>query len=272
MPNFTSPEQANEWLIVKFEDILKKMEGARNHEEKVKFMKEFDMQELKAENQPLGDKQVKDYPEYQKAKSLVYDFFDWVEKQKGINIFKASYENPFFNEMQGNKTLSIAMIIQILPLLPIELQAYFILNIFRTTYELNFKNMALILHESLKKQGEKTFDFYDLDIFKREFQDYPMLNELLEYFKNDLRNPIAHEDWFVKNGWVWTKNKGQEQKQDMNEISRQIHELFYFRVALSTYLIDGYRDFAKNIQVTPQQVNDFVTNIKAKMEEIKNNL
>lgn len=269
MPNFTDPEQANEYLIGKFEEIIKSIENARNHEEKVKLMKEFDMTQFKAEEQMLGDKQVKDYPEYQKAKPIVYDFFEWVEKQKGIDVFKVTHESPFFNEMQGSKTMSIAMLIQMLPVLPIELQAYFVLNVFRTTYELNFKNMSLILHASLKKQGKKTLAFYYIDQFKNEFQDYPQIDKLMEYFKNDIRNPIAHEDWFVKNGWLWTRNKGIEKKQDMNEISQQIYELFYFRVALSTYLLEKYKDFAKNIQVTPQQVKDFVKSIKAKIKEIK---
>jgi hypothetical protein len=129
--------------------------------------------------------------------------------------------------------------------------------------------MALILHESLKKQQKKTFDFYKLEMFKEEFKDYSKIDEIIEYFKNDIRNPIAHEDWFVKNGWVWTKNKGQEQKQDMMNISKQIYELFFFRVALSNYLLEKYRNFAKCIQVTPQKVNEFISNLKIKIKELK---
>lgn len=73
----------------------------------------------------------------------------------------------------------------------------------------------------------------------------------------------------MKNGWVWTKNKGQEQRQDMVEVSKQIYELFYFRVALSTYLLEGYRNYAKEIQVTPKQVDDFIKGIRVKIKEIK---
>jgi len=142
IPNFTSKEDATEWMIKKFEEILQSIENAKTHEEKARLMREFDMTQFNAEEQILGDKQVKDYQEYQKAKSLVYDFFDWIEKTKSINIFKVSHSSPFFNEMQGGKTLVIAMLIQLLQQLPMELQAYFILNTFRTTYELNFKNMA----------------------------------------------------------------------------------------------------------------------------------
>jgi len=269
MPNFTDPEEASKYLINRFEDIIKSIETAPNHEEKAKIMKEFDMSQFKAEDSLLNGKPVKDYEEYQRAKQLVYDFFNWIEKQKGVNVFKASHNDPFFNEMQGNKTLSVAMLIQTLPILPVELQAYIMLNIFRTTYELNFKNLTLILHESLKKQQKKTFDFYKLKTFKEEFKDYPRIERVMYYFKNDIRNPIAHEDWFVKNGWVLTKNKGQEQKQDMMELSRQIYELFFFRVALSTYLLEKYRDFAKSIQVTPQMVNKFISELKIKIEELK---
>ena len=129
--------------------------------------------------------------------------------------------------------------------------------------------MTLILHEYLKNQNKKTSDFYYIDTFKTEFNDFSRIDELLEYFKNDIRNPVAHENWFVKNGWVWTKNKGVEKKQDMLEISKQIYDLFFFRVAMSTYLLEKYKDFAKNKNITPEEVVKFVEGIKVKMEEIK---
>lgn len=269
MPQFTNPDQAREYLIGVFKKLIEDIEKAKTHEEKVRIMREFDMTEFNAENQLLNNKKVKDYPEYQKAKSLVCDFFIWIENQKGVNVFKASHEDGFFNEMHGSKTLIIAMLIQTLNFLPQELQAYFVLNIFRTTYELNFKNMTLILHEYLKNQNKKTSDFYYIDTFKTEFNDFSRIDELLEYFKNDIRNPVAHENWFVKNGWVWTKNKGVEKKQDMLEISKQIYDLFFFRVAMSTYLLEKYKDFAKNKNITPEEVVKFVEGIKVKMEEIK---
>src|SRR3989344_8290041 len=270
MPQFTDTEQAKTYLVGVFKNLIKKIEEAKNHEEKVKIMKEFDMSEFSAEDQLLNDKQVKDYKEYQEAKSIVNDFLGWVQDNKGVDVFKESHEDKFFNEMHGNKTLMVGMLIQLLNALPQELQAYFILNIFRTTYELNYKNMALILHGHLKKQNKKLSDFYYLDTFKTEFADYPRIDELLLYFRNDIRNPIAHEGWFVKNGWVWTKNKGVEKKQDMLEISKQIFELFYFRVAFSTYLLDKYRDFAKYKEITPEHIKKFVEGIKLKLKELKN--
>jgi len=270
MPQFTDPNQAKDYLIGVFKELIKNIEEAKTHREKVKIMKEFNMIQFSAEDQPLNNKKVKDYPEYQKAKSIVYDFFDWIESQKGINVFKASHDDKFFNEMHGEKTLMIPMLIQMLPSLPIQLQAYFILNIFRTTYELNFKNMALILHKHLEKQNKKTSDFYYLGTFKTEFDDYPKIDELIDYFKNDIRNPIAHENWFVKSGWVWTKNNGIEKRQDMIEISKQIYELFYFRVALTTYLLGKYKDFAKDKDITPEQVTKFIGGIKIKLGELEN--
>jgi hypothetical protein len=269
MPEFTDPDQAKKYLIGIFKELIRRMEEAKTHDERVKIMKEFDMAQFTAEDQLLNGKKVQDYQEYKDAKSLVYDFFNWIETQKGINVFKASHEDPFFNEMQGNKTLMVAMLIQLLNVLPQELQAYFILNIFRTTYELNFKNMTLILHEHLKKQNKKTNDFYYIDTFKTEFNDYSKIDDLLNYFKNDIRNPIAHENWFVKDGWVWTKNKGVEKKQDMLEISKQIYNLFYFRVALSTYLLEKYKDFAKNKNITPEEITKFIEGIKKKLKELE---
>lgn len=270
IPQFTDPDQAKSYLIEVFKKLIKEIEEARTHKGKVRIMKEFNMAQFNAEDQLLNNKKVRDYPEYQKAKSLVCDFFNWIENQKGIDLFKVSHTDKFFNEMQGNKTLMIAMLIQILNFLPQELQSYFILNIFRTTYELNFKNMTLILHEHLKKQNKKTSDFYYMDTFKTEFNDYPKIDELIGYFKNDIRNPIAHESWFVKNDWVWTKNKGIEKKQDMIEISKQIYELFYFRVALSTYLLEKYKDFVRNKNITPQHISKFINGIKIKLKELEN--
>lgn len=269
MPQFKNPDQARDYLIMAFKEIITKMENAKTPEDKIKIMKEFDMTQFTAEDQLLNGKKVVEYQEYQNAKSLVYDFFNWIETQKGINIFKASHEEPFFNEMHGNKTLMVAMLIQVLNVLPQELQAYFILNIFRTTYELNFKNITLILNAHLKKQNKKTNDFYYIDTIKTEFGDYPKIDELIKYFKNDIRNPVAHENWFVKDGWVWTKNKGQEEKQDMLEISKEIYNLFYFRVALSTYLLEKYKDFAKNKDITSEQVSKFIESIKNKLNELE---
>jgi hypothetical protein len=270
MPQFNDPDQARKYLIGVFKKLVENMSKAKSHEEKVKIMKDFDMIQFSAEDQLLNNKKVKDYKEYQDAKTLIWDFFNWVETDKGIDLFKASHEDPFFNEMHGNKTLMVAMLIQTLNFLPEELQAYFILNIFRTTYELNFRNMTLILHSHLQKQNKKTNDFYYIDTFKTEFSDYPRLSDLLNYFRNDIRNPVAHENWFIKNGWVWTKNKGIEKKQDMVEISKQIYELFYFRVALSTYLLEKYKDFAEKKGVTPEQVSKFIEGIKLKIKELEN--
>jgi hypothetical protein len=129
--------------------------------------------------------------------------------------------------------------------------------------------MTLILHEHLKKQNKKTNDFYYIDTFKTEFNDYSKIDDLLNYFKNDIRNPIAHENWFVKDGWVWTKNKGVEKKQDMLEISKQIYNLFYFRVALSTYLLEKYKDFAKNKNITPEEITKLIEGIKKKLKELE---
>jgi len=270
IPQFTNPDQAKNYLAEVFKKLIEDIEKAKTHEEKVKIMKEFDMAQFNAESQPLGNKIVSDYPEYQKAKNLVYDFFKWIEENKKIDILKATHEDPFFNESQGEKTILIAMTLQILQGAPIEMQVYLILNIFRTTYELNFKSMILILNEVLKKEGKQTKQFYYIDNFENEFVNYPKLYEIREYFKNDIRNAVAHEDWFVKNGWLWTRYKGEEKKRDMMEISKQIYELFYFRVALSTYLLEKYRSFAKDKNITPQHISKFIEGIKIKLKELKN--
>jgi len=270
MPQFTDPNQAKSYLVGVFKKLIKDIEETKTHQEKVKIMEEFNMTQFTAEDQPLGDKTVKDYPEYQKAKNLVYDFFKWIEENKKIDLLKAMHEDPFFNESQGVKTMLIAMTLQILQAVSTEMQVYLVLNIFRTTYELNFKNMTLILNEVFKKEGKQTKPFYYIDTFENEFVDYPRLDEVKNYFKNDIRNPIAHEDWFVKNGWLWTRHKGLEKKQDMMEISKQIYELFYFRVALSTYLLGKYKDFAKDKDITPQHVSKFIEGIKTKLKELEN--
>jgi len=270
MPQFTDPNEAKKYLIGVFKNLIKKIEETKTHDEKVKIIKEFDMAQFTAEDQLLNGKKVKDHQEYQNAKAIVYDFFNWIETQKGIDILKASFGDKFFNEMSGDKTLMVGTLISTLNSLTSDLQAYFILNIFRTTYELNFKNMTLILHEHLKKQNKKTNDFYYLDTFKTEFNDYPKIDDLLNYFKNDIRNPVAHENWFVKGGWVWTKNKGVEKKQDMLEISKQIYELFYFRVALFTYFSDRCNGFVKDKNITPEKISDLIEGIKRKLKELEN--
>lgn len=270
MPDFTNENDAKMFLINFFEDFLKRLEEAKNFEEKVKIFRDFNMSDFDAEGRILNGKPVKDYQEYQNAKSLILDFFNWLEKNKNFNVFSVSTSDNFYNNMHGDKTLMVAKLIQLLPSLPIDLQTYFILNIYRTTYELNFKNMSLLINELRRKQNKNTVDYYNLENLKNEFQDYPQINSLLNYFKNDLRNPIAHEGWFIKNGWVWTNNKGVEKKQDLLEISKQVYDLFYFRVALTTYLMNQFPNIIKNKDITPEQITRFIEGIKNKLKELEN--
>jgi len=178
-PNLNS--NAKEQLIEKFEKIIQNIKKAKSLEEKKRLMAEGIKLQFNIEEQILNTKKIKDYPEYQKCKELIYDFFNWVENRIRINIFEATYEDKFFNEVHIERTLTIASLLQILNFLPIELQAYFVLNIFRTTYELNFKNMTLILHKCRKRGSNSGKRFYSLDDFKSEFKDYP------KYFVLEIR-------------------------------------------------------------------------------------
>jgi len=56
----------------------------------------------------------------------------------------------------------------------------------------------------------------------------------------------------------------------MLEISKQIYELFYFRVALSTFMLEGYRKHTKDKSMRTEQVSKFVEGIKQKIQEIEN--
>jgi len=268
MPAFTNSQDVIQFMIEFFDDYLKKLKSAGSPQEQIRIFQELDMLQFGAEEQILNGQKIKDNPDYQKAKEIVFDFLDWVHKTRNIDIVDVSHKDKFFNELQGGRTLLIAQLIQNIKEMPIELQEYFLMNIFRTTYELNFKNMELILHEVFIKK-EKIKDYYDLSDFKNEFADYLRFNEILDYFKNDIRNPIAHENWFVKNGRLWTKNKAEEKKRDFMEISKEIYTIFFFRVAVVTYLMSHYKDFAKSIKIKPEEIKVKIENLEKKINELK---
>ena len=268
MPSFTNENDAREFLINFFEDFLKKIEEEKCFEKKVEIFREFNMSDFNAEGQLLNGKPIRDCQDYQITKSLIINFFNWLEQNKNINVFNASNADNFYNQMYGEKTLMVAKLIQLISSLPQDLQIYFILNIYRTTYELNFKNMCLLIDQSRTNRGVNVSE-YSIQNLEDEFRDYPKIEEIMKYFKNDLRNPIAHEDWFIKNNWVLTRNKKDENKKDLQEISMQIYDLFYFRVALTTYLLEQFPNFMKNIKITNEQISKFVENIKLKLNELK---
>jgi len=56
----------------------------------------------------------------------------------------------------------------------------------------------------------------------------------------------------------------------MLEISKQVYDLFYFRVALTTYLMNQFPNIMKNKNITQEQISKFVESIKNKLKELEN--
>lgn len=270
IPNFSSEREARDFLINFFEEFLDRIEKAPTIEEKIKLFKELNLSSLGLEEQILNGKPIKDNPDYQLTKSLLLDFLNWLENEKKINIFEASNQDVFYNNMYGERTLLIAKIIQLLHSFEGDLKIYLILNIYRTTYELNFKNMCFFISSSREKRQVNKSDFYSFENFKNEFEGYPKIHDLLTYFKNDIRNSISHEDWFFKNGGLHLKNNNVEIERNLEDVTNQIYNLFYFRVALTNYLLDKFNNFMKSKELNEEIINKTLQGIKLKIYELKN--
>lgn len=267
IPNFKTQEEADTFLIKTFEEIIENVEQAQSHKEKEKILKEFDMTRLNPEEQSMGVKKIKDDKNYQKIKKDLYELFEWIEKERKVNVFNLVYKNKFLIKNQNFKfPLILNLINNFLQTTKLDVKIFLLLNIFRMVYELNLKNLIVILDNILKDSKRPIKKFYDFEDIYNEFRAYPHINIIKSYFANDIRNPIAHEDWLLENNQIVIKDKV-ERIFSMEELSLQIYELFFFRVALQSYIIEKFDKWEKPF--TPQQINSLLDGFKKKIEEIK---
>ena len=60
--------------------------------------------------------------------------------------------------------------------------------------------------------------------------------EIKKYFSNDIRNPIAHDNWYSKGEIIYIKIDGKVEIKPVTEIITEIFNLFFFLTALRTNL------------------------------------
>lgn len=270
IPNFQTKEESDTFLVKTYEEIIKKVEQASSYQEKEKILKEFEISKLNAENTLFKNEKIKDNENYKKIKKTIYEFLEWIEKERKVNVFNIIYKDNFYIKNEGFKFPVIANLLSLIPQAELGVKIYLILNTFRTVYELNLKNLVIILDNLLKESGRPTKKFYDFRDIDKEFSDYPNIQEIKKYFANDIRNPIAHEDWFLENNLIKMKDKGIEKNFSVEEIFLQIHDLFFFKVAIKSYVLEGCEKIIKEKDLIPHQINSLIDIFKKKMKEIKN--
>ena len=268
--NFKTEEEADTFLIKIYEEIIEKIEQTSSYTEKEKILKEFDILKLNSENALFGAEKIKDNEDYKKTKKIIYKFLEWIEKERKVDVFKIIYKDSFYIKNQNFKFPLIANLLKLIPQSKLEVKVYLILNTFRTTYELNLRNLIVILDNLLRNSGRPTKKFYEFKDFYEEFSDYLNIQDIKKYFANDIRNPIAHEDWILENNLIKMKDKGIEKSFSIRELSSQIYELFFFRVAIQSYVMEGCKRLIETKNLTPQQIDSMIDIFKEKIEDIKN--
>lgn len=273
-PKFNSFEEANLWLKERFKKLVADFEKSTNLEEKKKILREFDFEEINAEEQPspiwFSLVKIKDTPEYQKIKSLLKDFFDWVERNNKINAPLEVYLNSFFAENQSSKMVLIAEQLKRYSQLTQLEQVNAMLSILRLLYELNLRMLIIILEASLKKQNKPTNKHFELKNFIEEFKDYPKKNELEKCFKNFMRNPIAHESWvFRGEEKIVFMNKGVETEFSIFQIGEEIGNLILFKVAFQSCALEKYKEILTTSQIAEDQVNKIYQNFKRGLDNLE---
>lgn len=274
MPQFNSVEEANTWMKEKLKLVDTNLDNAKSLEEKQKILIDFDFQEIKAEEQPspkwFSLIKIKDTPEYKEIKSLIQDFFNWIEKNNKIIAPLEVYLNLFFAENESSKMILIAeQLKRYSSLTPIE-QVNTMLSILRALYELNLKMLILILEASLRKQNKSTNKHFELKDFLKEFAQYPNKDKLENCFKNYLRNPIAHESWvFRGEDKIIFMNKGKETEQSIFEIGDEIGSLILFKVAFQCCAIEKYKDILINYKLSEEEINKIHQNFKVGLDKFE---
>jgi ribosomal protein S8 len=272
-PSFKDYEEADEFMYKRFRDALNRLKNANTHEERISALKSSNLIEgINFEEILVGDRKIKDYEEYQRVKKLVFNFFNFITEERKINLIQAFYKDNFHSSVENFTMILIGDLFKTLQTINNEkVQSYLILNIFRTIYELNLKDTFFIYKEILEKKNKEAkkasdYSFRDLEI---EFMDYPEIEKIAEYFRNDLRNPIAHEEWFLNEKIVYMRNKEEIKKYDLDIIASEIHELLFFRVAVLSCLMKNYDKIVEKIN-TPEQIKALIKNLEDYIGVIKN--
>jgi hypothetical protein len=271
MPQFKSLDEAKDYFSEKISEVLRKIEGAKTPEEKLEYYLEFISKEFELEVQVLGNVQIKDIKEYQDIKKVVFDFLTKIEQNFKVNFFIELNKDQFETDNINYKLPLMVPLINLTQTLPLESKDYILLNLFRTTYELNLKPLKTILKSVLIKEGKKLFNGINFwQIFMKEF-NYPEAQGIRDFFINDIRNPIAHEDWFLdKGGNIKLRdNQGQIVSYNDNQISLEIHKLFFLRVAITSYLMKSSMEFTKSKITTKEEIDNLIEGFKKGAETIK---
>ena len=256
--------------IRKLDDIIETIEKAPTHEEKVKAIKNFpSLPGMEIDKLVVNGKQLEEYDDYQKAKKIVFGFLGWLEKE-GVNVFDALQQrDDFFVKVRSTKLFEIAVLIGSLNQVDFAIQPYLLLNTYRTIYEVNHKILTLLVEEYDKKKGTPPLKEYFWSHIKQRFCSGDFFDELSEYFDNDLRNPIAHEEWLVKDDKIFLRWKGDIKEVEFKEIAQKVYQLFFLIAVLQLYLYKGYEIFASNKQVTPQVISIILSGLKKQRAELE---
>lgn len=257
-----------------FDNLINAMEKAPTHKERVDMIKGFpSFPGMQIEEMTVNGVKLKDSEDYKKALDITNNFFGWLEKE-GVNVFDALQQrDQFFTKIRSNKLFEIAILLGSLTEVNVRIQPYFLLNTYRTIYELNQKHLCLLAKEwdVVKKNNNSPKEYQRKHIISR-FSPGDSFDDLLAYFPNDLRNPIANEDWLVNGDKFVLREDGQIKEVSFMEISKQAFQLFYLISTFQVYLYKGYESFAKNKNVTPEILKNILEGLKREKKALEINI
>lgn len=265
-----SEEQAREWLKNRFHELVSELDNSKSLDEKKKILQDFDFREIDAEEQssPFGFGKIMDLEKYKKVRKLLKDFFEWIEINQKINASLEVYLNTFFTENQSSKLLLLAnKIKKMLNQTPLE-QIDMMLNSYKSVYELNLRMLIIILEESLKKNNMKITDNLGLKEFKSTFKEYPKINKLRGFFKEYLRDPIAHENWLYEKDEIIFLYKDKKIRKNPVEMVQEFGDLMFFKIAFQSCAIEQYKQLLHSPCITEAQINKLHENFRLTLNRL----
>lgn len=268
IPKFSSTEEGKAWLKDKITSFVESYSLANNLEEKRQSLRRFSLNDFKAEeieNPLIFGVPVSQSEEYIKIKSLLNDFFIWVNKKRKINPRFEIYLDQFFSKSHAQKMIIIAENLKRFPFLTELDQVKTVLDTYRMIYEVSLNHLKTILEIIFKKENVSIKRDFDLNILKNQFINYPKIDELLDLFDNKSRNPLGHESWNYENGILLFKTKGVVEKVKIEYIVSEIMGHIMFHMAYQALAIEGYQEIVKNDQLSEEQMDKLYISFKDRL-------
>ena len=213
---------------------------------------------------------LKNIQEYKEIRKELFDFFEWITQQKGVNVTVELNKEVSDVLRTTEKQSRTAEVIKCAQSSSGTLKKYLTLNSYRTAYEVTWQYFSKIISAYMTTQGKVVPPHIELKNLE-EFKDYQNIDKIRRLFPNDLRNPIAHEDWVIENeNSVRLRNKGVDDVKTLLDIERETVLLFFCQSAIIYYALQQLNATIVGLpltSLTPENLEKLKPVIQEKLKE-----